>query len=259
VHSVIGGFMGSFGTAARDPIFWLHHSNIDRLWDLWLTNGGGRRDPNSTTWCNQAFRFPDAKASTQGAVVSRQVKSVINALAQLGYSYQGVPAVPTQSCPTVSLGNVVATDLSKTTVLGATGTQVLRDIPTAVRIPVPKPAATRALRAPRLVLRIEGIDVTAPPGVLYEVYLGLPAGTTKADPSMPNYVGNLTPFGADEHHGEFVAAFRVDEQLKKIIDANGGNIDITFIPRGPLDPQGRETPLKLGGQVSFKMVRLVEE
>ncbi|WP_374293736.1 tyrosinase family protein [Streptomyces olivochromogenes] len=24
--------MGSVAGAARDPIFWLHHSNIDRLW-----------------------------------------------------------------------------------------------------------------------------------------------------------------------------------------------------------------------------------
>ena len=259
VHGVIGGFMGSFGTAARDPIFWLHHANIDRLWDLWLTTGGGRRDPNNTTWCNQAFRFPDAKATPQGTTVSRQVKSVINALAQLGYSYQGVPAVPAQSCPSLSLGNVVATDLSKTTVITGSGAQALREIPTAVRIAVPKTVAGRALKAPRLVLRIEGIDVTAPPGVIYEVYVGLPAGTTKADSSMPNYVGNLAPFGADEHHGEFVAAFRVDAQLKKIIDANGGNVDVTFIPRGPLDAQGREVPLKLEGTVTFKMVRLVEE
>ena len=259
VHSTIGGFMGSFGTAARDPIFWLHHSNIDRLWDLWLTTGGGRRDPNNTTWCNQAFRFPDAKAATQGSVVSRQVKSVINALAQLGYSYQGVPAVPTQSCPSTSLGNIVPIDINKATVLSASGTQRLREIPTAVRIPVPKSAAPRAIRAKQLILRIEGIDVTAPPGVIYEVYVGLPAGTTKADSGMPNYVGNLAPFGADEHHGQFVAAFRVDDQVKKIIDANGGNVDITFIPRGPLDAQGREVALKLEGEVTFAMARFVEE
>ena len=107
-------------------------------------------------------------------------------------------------------------------------------------------------------LRIEGVDVTAPPGVIYEVYVGLAAGT-KADPSLPNYVGNLAPFGAEMHPGEFVAAFRVDAQVKKIIDANGGNVDVTFVPRGPLDAQGRETPIKLEGKVTFKMVRLVEE
>jgi tyrosinase len=28
--------MSGFNTAARDPIFWLHHANIDRLWEAWL-------------------------------------------------------------------------------------------------------------------------------------------------------------------------------------------------------------------------------
>jgi len=257
VHSMIGGYMGSFSTAARDPIFWAHHANIDRLWDLWLTTGGGRRDPNNTTWCNQAFSFPDAQAATQGATVSKQVKAVINALAQLGYSYQGVPAVPTQSCPSTSLGTVTATDLSKTTILTGSGAgrQELREIPTAVRIPVAAPSAKRAMQARALVLRIEGVEVTAPPGVIYEVYVSLPAGT-KADPSLPNYVGNLAPFGAEMH--EFTAAFRVSDQVKQIINANGGNIDVTFVPRGPIDTAGNEV-VKLEGKVSFQRVRLVEE
>jgi len=33
---------GSVPTAAQDPIFYLHHSNIDRWWNLWLKQGGGR-------------------------------------------------------------------------------------------------------------------------------------------------------------------------------------------------------------------------
>lgn len=257
VHSVIGGFMGSFGTAARDPLFWAHHANIDRLWDVWLTMGGGRRDPNNSTWCNQAFSFPDAQASTQGSTVAKRVSQVINALPQLGYSYQGVSAVPAQSCPTQSLGNVVATDLTKMTIMTGSGKQALREVPTLVRIPVPKPAAKRALAARALVLRLEGVEVTAPPGILYEVYVGLPSGT-KADPTLPNYVGNLAPFGADMHMGEFTAAFRVSDQLKKIINAEGGNIDVTFVPRGPIDPSGQEV-VKLEGSVTFERARLVEE
>lgn len=35
VHGALGGLMGHPETAGRDPIFWLHHANIDRLWSVW--------------------------------------------------------------------------------------------------------------------------------------------------------------------------------------------------------------------------------
>ncbi|MDT5268200.1 MAG: tyrosinase [Acidobacteriota bacterium] len=41
------GYMQSAGTTARDPIFWAHHSNVDRLYSEWqgLHPGGGPDDP----------------------------------------------------------------------------------------------------------------------------------------------------------------------------------------------------------------------
>jgi tyrosinase len=30
-----GGHMSSLETSAFDPLFWLHHSNVDRLWAIW--------------------------------------------------------------------------------------------------------------------------------------------------------------------------------------------------------------------------------
>lgn len=36
VHGGIGGWMGSVETAAFDPVFWMHHCNIDRLFNLWM-------------------------------------------------------------------------------------------------------------------------------------------------------------------------------------------------------------------------------
>lgn len=38
------GWMGLLQTAARDPAFWLHHTNIDRLWDKW--NRAGHKNPS---------------------------------------------------------------------------------------------------------------------------------------------------------------------------------------------------------------------
>jgi len=43
VHDVVGGEAGNMGdprTAARDPIFWLHHANVDRLWNRWRDISG---------------------------------------------------------------------------------------------------------------------------------------------------------------------------------------------------------------------------
>jgi tyrosinase len=35
VHMWVGGHMGQIAFAAYDPIFWAHHTMIDRLWRLW--------------------------------------------------------------------------------------------------------------------------------------------------------------------------------------------------------------------------------
>jgi tyrosinase len=38
LHGWVGGTMGIIPYAAYDPIFWAHHTNIDRLWALWQLN-----------------------------------------------------------------------------------------------------------------------------------------------------------------------------------------------------------------------------
>jgi tyrosinase len=48
VHVLVSGNMGDPRTAGLDPIFWLHHANIDRLWDVWLASG--RANPPDDAW-----------------------------------------------------------------------------------------------------------------------------------------------------------------------------------------------------------------
>lgn len=43
LHGILGGDMGGY-RSPRDPIFWLHHCNVDRLWTLWNRNGGVNSD-----------------------------------------------------------------------------------------------------------------------------------------------------------------------------------------------------------------------
>ena len=57
VHGLVGGglspqqpgLMSDPDTAGLDPIFWLHHANIDRLWEVWRQNPATHVDPSRRT------------------------------------------------------------------------------------------------------------------------------------------------------------------------------------------------------------------
>jgi tyrosinase len=48
--------------AALDPIFRLHHANIDRLWNRWLELGDGRTNPSDVAWLDRVFVFHEETA-----------------------------------------------------------------------------------------------------------------------------------------------------------------------------------------------------
>jgi tyrosinase len=47
VHVWVGGHMGMVPFAAFDPIFWAHHTMIDRLWRIWQLRHPGGQPPAS--------------------------------------------------------------------------------------------------------------------------------------------------------------------------------------------------------------------
>lgn len=70
--SGVGGDMDSSLTAARDPVFWAHHSNIDRLWAKWQESHSGTPSPQEFSRPLVPFR--------------RTVGDMLNTY-QLGYEY----------------------------------------------------------------------------------------------------------------------------------------------------------------------------
>jgi tyrosinase len=89
-HVAIGGDMSDMASP-RDPIFWLHHCNIDRLWAQW--NALGRRNTTSGLWTafrfNGMFQIPQGKG--QGLVAwNVGVNDMLDHRA-LGYTYQDLP------------------------------------------------------------------------------------------------------------------------------------------------------------------------
>ena len=98
VHNAIGGpsgWMTDPDCAARDPIFWVHHANIDRLWQVWLNQGGGRANPID---CKQLTGPPFTFFDAAGKQVTMTACDVLDMASQLDYVYEELPVNNVQLC-----------------------------------------------------------------------------------------------------------------------------------------------------------------
>jgi tyrosinase len=237
VHVSIGGWMGSVPTAAQDPIFYLHHANIDRLWNAWLKQGGGRTDPlTDNAWKTTKFLFFDEN----GAQKWMTGCDVLRAAEQLNYTYQNEGTQVKEYC----LKPLPWWVFEKELVL---------QVPPFKLPPGPDPGPIEInIREARqklltmskeantdVTLELDDIEADKQPSVYWEVYAGLPKGTRPSFDS-PYYVGNIALFGhgiRDEHqHDGFKPAsfeFKVDRAMQNALSKDeSGKMDLTLVARG---------------------------
>jgi tyrosinase len=104
VHDLIGhgtGIMGDPGTAGYDPIFWLHHANIDRLWEAWLSTNPPHQNPPDLAWLNSAgadFHFDDGTGNTV-RLTPRDVLDTRSAPFYYQYDDLTFPSLPRRRVP----------------------------------------------------------------------------------------------------------------------------------------------------------------
>ena len=269
VHGTVGGpggFMSAFDTAPLDPIFWLHHCNIDRLWEVWLQQGGGRSNPDQANWTGFEFDFHDEQSQpvkgTPGGVVST---------VDLGYEYSdlSLPALRARRGPMAAqpperpelAASEPPSPSQPPELAGATEAPMeLAGQPASVSIPLQEPErltarlqADQAEAPPRVYLNVEHIEGEQNPGVSYGVYVNLPddADETTQD---SYHVGNVSFFGIEvsrdlsrDHPGGTGLRYAFDitdlvEELQGQGRWDPATIKVTFVPLLPLPPEGEAAP-----------------
>ncbi|MGY1722240.1 tyrosinase family protein [Blastococcus sp. SYSU DS0533] len=103
------GPMRDPNTAALDPIFWLHHANIDRLRAAWIA--AGHRDPGSHAWLGRRFSL----RTEEGTAVRMRPSDVLDMAGQLDHSYEGLP----EAAPVPERG-IDVSDRPRPVLIGAT-------------------------------------------------------------------------------------------------------------------------------------------
>jgi tyrosinase len=261
IHIALGGWMGSVPTAAQDPVFYLHHANIDRLWNAWLAQGGGRSNPMSNSaqddqWRTRKFTFFDF----DGKQVQLTGCQILRAQAQLQYNYEGEPPQVNQFCKII-----FNPDWIKDLVF-------ILDRPFKIP-PGPDPgpweldiskirqrlATVANDNATDLTLELTGVEADRQPDVYYEVYVGLPKGEKPTSESQ-YYVGNVALFGhgiRDAHqHGGFKPAefsFKIDRAVAAAFKRNDdkGRLNIRFVPKGA-EGEGAATARKANATLTIR-------
>jgi tyrosinase len=266
MHIAVGGefgWMSGFHTAPLDPIFWLHHCNLDRLWTVWLRRDATHVNPDEAPWLS-SIKFDFHNAS--GEPVQMTCAEVIDSTAEpLQYDYEDV-SDPIGGGPEAVGGAGMEEEESKTPeMVGATDQPVtLTGETERTTVPVSQPTGP-ALEStgapPRVFLNLENITSTGQPGG-YKVYVNVPPGDDAED-HEELYAGLLPMFGVAEstdparsHSGgsglhyslEITEIVRLLEE-RDAWDPNA--IDVTFVPRkrrgaGALESVSARSPVQVG-------------
>ena len=86
-HLAVGGDMADFATVGGDPLFYLHHANLDRIWESW--NRLGHTNPTDPKYLNRTFAYGDRSGKRVDLPVT-----AADRVAQLGYEYDSYEKPP---------------------------------------------------------------------------------------------------------------------------------------------------------------------
>src|ERR1700719_2327050 len=278
-ESGLPGLMSDPDTAGLDPIFWLHHANIDRLWEVWDEMPTSTGEPTNPNWFNgpasigeRAFVVPEPGQNLT------YTPSDMKKMAALGYNYDDVSrpsAAPQMVARLQRFGMAAAAATSvvrstamagpkSTELLGASGSlrvsgteaKASVTLDTAVQRKVTasfQAAPTAPKPAPdRIFLNLENVrglnDATA-----FNVYINVPEGDDPAKhPELK--AGSIALFGvrkatmADAQHAGNGLTYVLE--ITDVVDRlhlagalNANELHVRLVPR---QPGADEAPISIG-------------
>lgn len=221
VHNFIGGvgpldpgpygFMTNF-LSPVDPVFFLHHANIDRLWDVWTRKQKALNLPylptgqDLSTFSNEPFLF---FVNGKGEYVGEAHAGDYVNMEKFGYDYEPGFGEKVVGSPHAEL-RTNPSKLVKGIVKRNTASLVL-----------PMDAVKEHLASPAAPSLIAEVTLPRPasgsPGREFDVVVGAPEDITEVSASSPYYAGTIAFFG-------------------NIMNMNGMSADAAFavpLPRAP--------------------------
>ncbi|BFI16158.1 polyphenol oxidase [Marchantia polymorpha subsp. ruderalis] len=211
--------MGVFTYAGRDPLFYSHHANIDRLWNVWkaLPPGDGqrkRKDYDDHDFLETVFEFFDENQD----LVQVKVKDTLDSR-KLGILYQ--PMVHSDSLWINHKPNGTTPSYNSSDVRVSTSNAIGRH-PTSFKVKrrAPTTADLRGTQAQNVDQLSETVvlEHVRVPELMYltlDAFIDSPTATADTDEDSTAYVGSFThlPSGVPA-----VAKLRADDDMYRTLN-----------------------------------------
>lgn len=213
------GLMANVPSAGFDPIFWMHHGNIDRLWEQWNQSPNGEKvtlDQLKSVQWPYVFFDPDPSSVTGWKKVTYTPEQVIEMIYNLDYVYDSQPPVivanavePRGAKPVVRRSQSQLSSLNTNTVVSNDPVNVKLTLSSEKPVNLPllrsnqKLLNSRTLEStPESAPALKGyalevtVSYTGKPSGFYKVYLNPPSANTASD-IKPYFAGSMVFFVLD--------------------------------------------------------------
>jgi tyrosinase len=213
VHNCVGGLMLDM-LSPIDPLFFLHHANIDRLWDVWTRKQQKLNLPiqpagaDLQAWTSEPFLFfHDDKGNPLQATAGDYA-----AIGKFDYAYEK--------------GSGESVVDNATPQANAAPAQNFPGGLTSHALALGSPAQS-SVQVPASVLQAEAayarVTIQTPPAghdYSFNVYVNPPQNTTGLTPDSPSYAATLEFFGTHHHDEPVSFTVPISDTLKALSAKN---------------------------------------
>ena len=218
VHVDVGGDMGFFETAGKDPVFYAHHSNVDKVWSDWNKGSSTHTNPTSASFLNLTWNFYDENKVWRSITAAQ----VLNHENQLRYIYG--PSRFSETLPCLLDWVTIRTDFATT--------KALRLAP-AARTSISRVLGSRG----RVRLHLTDVTVPTDKSAVYRIYSSPEAARKDEGPGGEGYLGTI-PVVLSSRKSQHVhrrtrnAVLNVTGRKFETLSRAQGPMQLTLVERG---------------------------
>ncbi|KAK1324323.1 hypothetical protein QJS10_CPA01g00882 [Acorus calamus] len=244
-----GENMGTFYAAGRDPIFYAHHANVDRMWDVWKAiNKKKHKDFTDKDWLDTSFLFYDENKRPVRVRVRDALEPGV-----MRYGYEQVPLPWLKTKPLVKLARSTkearGRKLEEHVEADVAASFPLK-LKMAVSVTVKRPKVSRSAaekEEAEEVLVVDGIEFSRDEYVKIDVYVNSAGHEEKVSPGGRELIGSFVSVPHKHKHDKkekpITTSLRLG--LSEFLEETGAEGDESIVVS--LVPRKGKSKIKIGG------------